>query len=82
MLDAPHPRFALVLGDFGAGKTFLLRELARRMAKDKHPIVPVLVEMGPLEKQRSLRALLAQHFALADEGRINLERVPVWGRGA
>ena len=73
LLDAPHPRFALVLGDFGAGKTFLLHELARRMAKDKHPLVPVLVEMSKLEKQRSLKALLAQHFALADVGRIDLD---------
>ena len=62
-----------MLGDFGAGKTFLLHELARRMARDKHPLVPVLVEMSKLEKQRSLKALLAQHFAMADMGRIDLD---------
>ncbi len=73
LLDAPHPRFSLVLGDFGAGKTFLLHELARRMATEKHPLVPVLVEMSRLEKQRSLKALLAQHFAMADMGRIDLD---------
>ena len=73
LLEAPHPRFALVLGDFGAGKTFLLHELARRMVTNKHPLTPVLVEMSRLEKQRSLKALLAQHFALADEGRIDLD---------
>jgi WD40 repeat protein/nucleoside phosphorylase len=73
LLEAPHARFALVLGDFGAGKTFLLHELARRMARDEHRVVPVLVEMSRLEKQRSLKALLAQHFALADEGRIDLD---------
>ena len=73
LLEAPHPRFALVLGDFGAGKTFLLHELARRMARDKHPLVPVLVEMSKLEKQRSLKALLAQHFAMADVGRFDLD---------
>ncbi|WP_437720501.1 pentapeptide repeat-containing protein [Sorangium sp. So ce861] len=67
LLDAPHRRFALVLGDFGAGKTFLLRELARRMARDRHPLVPVLIELGRIEKQRSLDSLLAQHFALANE---------------
>jgi WD40 repeat protein len=71
LLDAPHPRFALVLGDFGAGKTFLLHELARRMATEGHPLVPVLVEMSKLEKQRSLKALLAQHFAMADMGRFD-----------
>jgi WD40 repeat protein/nucleoside phosphorylase len=73
MLEAPHPRFALVLGDFGAGKTFLLHELARRMDRDKHPVVPVLVEMSKLEKQPTLKALLAQHFANADVGRIDLD---------
>jgi WD40 repeat protein/nucleoside phosphorylase len=72
LLDASHPRFALVLGDFGAGKTFLLHELARRMTTNKHPLVPVLVEMRKLEKQTSLKALLAQHFANADVEPINL----------
>ncbi|MEP7124880.1 MAG: pentapeptide repeat-containing protein, partial [Byssovorax sp.] len=72
MLEAPHPRFALVLGDFGAGKTFLLHELARRMAKDKHPLTPVLVEMSKLEKQPTIRGLLASHFANADVGRIDI----------
>ncbi|MDI1479268.1 pentapeptide repeat-containing protein [Polyangium sp. y55x31] len=66
-LDTPlHPRFALVLGDFGAGKTFLLHELARRMATEKHPLVPVLVEMSKLEKAQTLKTLLAQHFAATD----------------
>jgi WD40 repeat protein/nucleoside phosphorylase len=72
MLEAPHPRFALVLGDFGAGKTFLLHELARRMAKDKHPLTPVLVEMSKLDKQPTIRGLLASHFANADVGRIDI----------
>ncbi|MFO0756922.1 MAG: pentapeptide repeat-containing protein [Byssovorax sp.] len=71
LLESPHPRFALVLGDFGAGKTFLLHELARRMAKEKHPLTPVLVEMSMLEKQRDLKVLLAQHFARADMGRFD-----------
>ncbi len=73
MLEAPHPRFALVLGDFGAGKTFLLHELARRMVKEKHPLTPVLVEMSRLEKQPTIKGLLAQHFANADVGRIDLD---------
>jgi WD40 repeat protein/nucleoside phosphorylase len=73
LLEEPRRRFGLVLGDFGAGKTFLLHELARRMGKEGSRVVPVLVEMSRLEKQRSLRALLAQHFALADEGRIDLD---------
>jgi WD40 repeat protein/nucleoside phosphorylase len=70
MLDSPHPRFALVLGDFGTGKTFLLHELARRMAQEQAPLVPVLIEMRSLQKHRSLKALIAQHFAAADVGRL------------
>lgn len=68
LLESPNRRFALVLGDFGAGKTFLLHELARRMGKEGGPLIPVLVEMSRLEKQRELKALLAQHFAMADMG--------------
>jgi WD40 repeat protein len=73
LLDTPHPRFVLVLADFGTGKTFLLHELARRLgeAQDRGPI-PVLVEMRALEKARSLDALVAQHLALAGVERIDL----------
>ncbi len=64
--DQNQARFALVLGDFGAGKTFLLREVCRRMVREKHPVWPVLVEMGRLEKQNSLKELMAAHFAKYD----------------
>ena len=33
LLEAPEPRFALILGDAGTGKTFLLREIARRLGE-------------------------------------------------
>ncbi|MDC3981474.1 pentapeptide repeat-containing protein [Polyangium jinanense] len=59
-------RFLLVLGEFGAGKTFLLRELCRQMVKDKHPVLPVLLEMSKLEKQHSLAELIGAHFSRAD----------------
>jgi len=74
LLDSPHPRFALVLGDFGTGKTFLLHELARRMAREQVPLVPVLIEMRSLQKHRSLKALIAQHFAAADVGRLEQDQ--------
>ncbi|HRI72241.1 MAG TPA: NACHT domain-containing protein, partial [Polyangium sp.] len=67
LIDSPDQRrFALVLGEFGAGKTFLLRELARRMHVEKHPTWPVLVEMHQLEKRHDLAELLGAHFAKAD----------------
>lgn len=65
-LDTPHGRFVLVLGEFGTGKTFLLHELARRMAEEGSGPVPILLQMRALEKGRSLDALLAQHFALEE----------------
>lgn len=61
-LREPHPRFVLVLGDFGTGKTFLLRELARRMTAARTEPVPVLVNMRSLVRAGSLDALLAQHL--------------------
>ncbi|MCX4242255.1 pentapeptide repeat-containing protein [Paraliomyxa miuraensis] len=65
-LDDEHGRFVLVLGTFGTGKTFLLRELARRLAEEDGAVVPILVEMRSLEKGLRLEQLLAQHFALHD----------------
>jgi len=65
-LDDDHGRFVLVLGTFGTGKTFLLRELARRLAGEDGAVVPILVEMRSLEKGLRLEQLLAQHFALHD----------------
>lgn len=74
LLDSPLPRFALVLGDFGTGKTFLLHELARRMATEQKALVPVLIEMRSLQKHRSLKALIAQHFASAELGKLEPDR--------
>jgi len=64
-LRTDGPRFVLVLGDFGTGKTFLLRALADRLASDAE-LVPVLVTMRELTKGRTLDQLLAQHMADVD----------------
>lgn len=65
-IESSAPTFALVLGDFGSGKTFLLHQLALRVSQRKnHPIIPILIEMRQLEKQNRLDALIAQHFAQA-----------------
>lgn len=68
-----HRRFLLVLGEFGAGKTFLLRELCQYMVKTNHPVSPVLLEMSKLEKQHSLAELLGAHFARADVSEYNFK---------
>jgi WD40 repeat protein/3',5'-cyclic AMP phosphodiesterase CpdA len=75
-LREPRARFVLVLGDFGAGKTFLLRELARRMPEEIPHLVPVLVDLRSLEKARTLEQLVAQHLATAGERFIDLEAFP------
>jgi nucleoside phosphorylase len=72
LIASPHPRFIMVLGDFGTGKTFLLHELARRMAKAGGPLVPVLIEMRTLEKAQELDSLVVQHMASAGMDRIDL----------
>ncbi|HEX3526887.1 MAG TPA: pentapeptide repeat-containing protein [Thermoanaerobaculia bacterium] len=61
-LASPHGRFILAVGDSGTGKSFLLRELARRLA-GQGGLIPILIELRHLEKVRSLDQLLGQHFA-------------------
>ena len=63
LLDTDQPRLLLVLGDFGTGKTFLMRKLAVDLHARQPDLVPVLVTMRDLEKGRTLNELLAQHMA-------------------
>ncbi len=73
LLASPDPRFLIVLGEFGTGKTFLLHELARRMGQEGSALVPVLLEMRALQKALDLRALLAQHFAVSSLRHFSLD---------
>jgi WD40 repeat protein len=58
----PDVQLVLVLGEFGTGKSFLLRELARRMGGEEG-LVPLFVNMRDLDKARTLDELLGQYFA-------------------
>jgi len=61
-LKTDSAQFIMVLGDFGRGKTFLLRELARALPRHLPGLLPVLVELRSLEKAPSSDELLAQHL--------------------
>ncbi|HET8660170.1 MAG TPA: pentapeptide repeat-containing protein, partial [Micromonosporaceae bacterium] len=61
-LSAQAARLVMVLGDFGRGKTSLLRHLARTLPGSLPGLLPVLVELRSLEKAPSLDELLGQHL--------------------
>ncbi len=63
LLGADHGRFVLLLGDFGHGKTFALRELARRLPGELPHLVPLLIQLNALDKAHTLDGLVAAHLA-------------------
>ncbi len=63
LLAADDGRFVLVLGDFGRGKTFSLRELARRIPTELPHLIPILIELRALDKAHSIDGLVAAHLA-------------------
>ncbi|WP_067462685.1 TIR domain-containing protein [Actinomadura macra] len=73
LLAADHGRFLLLLGDFGRGKTFSLRELARRIPEELPHVVPILIELRALDKAHSVDGLVAAHLANHGEELIDLK---------
>uniref|UniRef100_UPI00202533CB WD40 domain-containing protein n=2 Tax=unclassified Frankia TaxID=2632575 RepID=UPI00202533CB len=71
-LTTDQSRFVLILGDFGRGKTFLLRELARRLPTDRRYVTPMLIELRGLEKSHDLDTLVAAHLANSEQTRFDL----------
>jgi WD40 repeat protein/3',5'-cyclic AMP phosphodiesterase CpdA len=61
-LRTDDARFVMLLGDFGRGKTFLLRQLARNLRGRLPGLLPILVELRGLEKAPTLDEILAQHL--------------------
>ncbi|MEU8799718.1 TIR domain-containing protein [Spirillospora sp. NPDC048819] len=73
LLAADHGRFLLLLGDFGRGKTFALRELARRVPEELPHVIPILIELRALDKAHSVDGLVAAHLANHGEELIDLK---------
>jgi WD40 repeat protein/uncharacterized protein YjbI with pentapeptide repeats len=71
LADAEHGRFVLLLGDFGCGKTFALRQLALRIATDLPHLTPIFIELRTLDKAHSIEGMVAAH--LADNGEQNID---------
>ena len=59
----PDGRFVLLLGDFGFGKTFALRELTRRLSETPGAPLPILIDLRRLDRAHSVDGLLAAHLA-------------------
>jgi transcriptional regulator with XRE-family HTH domain len=64
--------FTLVLGDFGAGKTFALREVARRLAAYSD-LIPIYVELRTLDRAFNVESLVSSHLANHRHPRIDLD---------
>ncbi len=74
-LDVEQARFLLILGDFGHGKSFLLRELTRRLPDEVAQVAPLLVELRALEKTHSVDELLALHLTKLGEHGVDVRAV-------
>ncbi|HEY3896423.1 MAG TPA: TIR domain-containing protein [Pseudonocardiaceae bacterium] len=72
LVTSDYPRFLLVLGSAGRGKTFLLHEVTRRIAESAPQLLPILIELRALDKTHSVRGLVAAHLANHGEGLSNL----------
>ena len=72
-LATPHGRFILVLGDFGRGKTFALRELARHIPSRLPHLIPIYIELRTLDKTHTVDGLVAAHLANYGEEHIDLK---------
>ena len=68
LATADDGRFVLLLGDFGFGKTFALRELTRRLAETPGAPLPILIDLRLLDRAHSVEGLIAAHLANHGEG--------------
>lgn len=74
-LTGDQGKFMLVLGDFGRGKTFVLRQVVRRMAIETPHLIPILIDLRTLDKAHSVETLIAAHLANQGQEQIDLKAV-------
>jgi len=79
LLRTPEGKLVLILGSFGTGKTFLMRQVALRLGQAfldrRKPPIPLLIEMRSLERAQDVDQLLTQSLTLAGVERFDLRRV-------
>ncbi|WP_198318614.1 TIR domain-containing protein [Pseudofrankia inefficax] len=74
-LDTRDARLVLVLADFGHGKTFLTRELARRVPLLLPQLTPMLISLQTYEKSHNLDTVLAVHLQESGEDSVSARAV-------
>ncbi|MFC4063331.1 WD40 domain-containing protein [Actinoplanes subglobosus] len=72
-VDASRGRLVVVLGTFGHGKTFLLKELARGMVRDASRTIPILIDLRGFEKAYSLDELVAVQLYRQGQRQVDLD---------
>lgn len=70
LVELDEGQFVIVLGDFGRGKSFVLREVARRIATTK--LIPILIDLAALDRSLSVDELVAAHLARHGESVVDL----------
>src|SRR5262249_55648554 len=68
-------RFVTVLGDFGSGKTFLMRQLVRALPGLVGGLEPLLLELHSVEKGPDLYDLVGQYLRRLDVGDVTDAKV-------
>jgi WD40 repeat protein/3',5'-cyclic AMP phosphodiesterase CpdA len=80
MIRSGKDAFYLIDGDFGAGKTFLLRKLALEFSKDGSPVIPLLIELRSLDKVQNAQDMLITRLNHLGQQTIQLEQLRYMAR--